>query len=336
MSEMLDSLVKDIKKRLRAKDPTAVERAVQLAEQYPDEPEVWRVLAFAYELNDDMDRAVAAMTRMKEVSPPDPSIFFFRGHDEHNRGNLEAALADFTEGIALSEQLQDERYLSALYFMRADVLVTLGRKAEALADLEHVEDDHVAWTTKLQSKFALLTECGQPPPVMSLPKSDEVLTSELLDALLADIRKRLQAGDPFAFEQAIQLAEQRPNEPEVWRLRAYAHATEGDWDSSVAAITRMIEVTPPHPRMYFIRGHYEHSRGNLQAALADFDHAVALAKELHEEDGLEQLYFMRADVLASLGRKAEARADLAHVQDGYVGRTNRIRSKAEILEDCEE
>jgi hypothetical protein len=45
---------------------------------------------------------------------------------------------------------------------------------------------------------------------------------------------------------------------------------------------------------------------------------------------------MRADVLAALGRKAEARADLAHVQDGYVGRTNRIRTKAEILEDCEE
>ena len=336
MSELLNSLIDDIRKRARAKDPTAVERAAQLAEQYPDEPRVWRLLAFAYEMKDDMDGAVAAMTRMKEVSPPEPSIFFFLGHDEHNRGNLEAALADFTEGIALSEQLQDERYLSALYFMRADVLVALGRKAEALADLEHVEDDHVAWTTELRSKFALLTECGQPPPIMSLPKSDEVLTSELLDALLADIEKRLQAGDPFAFEQAVQLAEQRPNEPEVWRLRAYAHATEGDWDSSVAAITRMIEVTPPHPRMYFYRGHYEHKRGNLQAALADFDRAVALAKELHEEDGLEQLYFMRADVLAALGRKAEARADLEHVQDGYTGRTNRIRTKAEILEDCEE
>ena len=52
--------------------------------------------------------------------------------------------------------------------------------------------------------------------------------------------------------------------------------------------------------------------------------------------GLEQLYFTRADVHAVLGRKAEARADLEHVQDGYVGQTNRIRTKAEILEDCEE
>ena len=336
MSELLESQIKAIEKLVRAKDPTAVERAARLAETYPDMPRVWRKLAFVHSMYGDMDGAIAAMNRMKEVSPPDPSIFYLRGGYEYERGNLEAALADLTEGIALSKQLQNEFCLSSLYFWRADVLVALGRKAEALADLEHVEDDHSEWTTKLQSKFALLIECGQPPPVMSLPKSDEVLTTELLDALLADIEKRLQAGDPFAFEQAVQFAEQRPKEPEVWQLRGYAHATKGDWDSAVAAITRMIEVTPPHPRMYLIRGHYEHSRGNLEAALADFDQAVALAKELQDENRLEQLYFMRADVLAALGRKAEARADLAHVPDGYVGRTNRIRSKAEILEDCEE
>jgi tetratricopeptide (TPR) repeat protein len=336
MTELLDSLFEDIDKRVRAEDPTAVERAAQLAEQYPDEPKVWHMLAFVHSMYDDMDGAIAAMTRMKEVSPPEPAIFFDRGRYEQRRGNLEAALADFTAGIALCEKLRADYYLESLYFFRADVLVALGRKAEALADLEHVKDDCVLWTTELRSKFALLTECGQPPAIMSLPKSDEVLTSEQLDALLADIEKRLQAGDPFAFEQAVQLAEQRPKEPEVWHVLAYAHATRGDWDSAVAARTRVIEVTPPHPMVYLIRGHYEHNRGNLQAALADFDRAVALAKELHEEDGWEKLYFMRADVLAALGRKAEARADLEHVQDGYVGRTNRIRSKAEILEDCEE
>lgn len=336
MKELLDSLIKDIRKRIRAQDPTAVERAAQLAEQYPDEPEVWFELARARARNDDMEGAVAAMTRMKEVSPPNPSIFFFRGGYEHRRGDLEAALADFTDGIALAKQLQKEFYLSSLYFSRADVLVTLGRKAEALADLEHVEDDHVGGTTKLRNKFALLTECGQPPAIMSLPKSDEVLTSEHLDALLADIEKRVQAGDPFAFEQAVQLAEQRPKEPKAWPLLAYAYATNGDLDGAVAAITRGIEVTPPHPTPYFIRGHFEYERGNLEAALADFDNAVALAKELQEEDGLEHLYFVRADLLAALGRKAEARADLEHVRDDYVCRTTRIRSKEDILEDCEE
>jgi cytochrome c-type biogenesis protein CcmH/NrfG len=79
MSELLDSLIDDIRKRARAKDPTAVERAAQLAEQYPDEPRGWRVLAFAHEMNDDMDGAVAAMTRMIEIAPPEPMLFFFGG-----------------------------------------------------------------------------------------------------------------------------------------------------------------------------------------------------------------------------------------------------------------
>src|SRR5215203_4468490 len=133
MSELLDSLIDDIRKRARAKDPTALERAARLAEQHPNEPRVWRILAFAYEMNDDMDGAVAAMTRMMNVSPPEPMIFFHRGRYEHNRDNLQAALADFDQGIALSKQHQFEAYLEMLYFFRADVLVALGRKAEARA-----------------------------------------------------------------------------------------------------------------------------------------------------------------------------------------------------------
>jgi tetratricopeptide (TPR) repeat protein len=329
MNELLDSQIKGIEKLVRAKDPAAVERAAQLAEQYPDEPEVWFSLAFAHAMNDDMDGAVAAMNRLVDIAPREPAVFFDRGRYEQSRGNLQAALADFTQGIALCEQLHWEYYLESLYFFRADVLVALGRKAEALADLEHVEDDHVAWTTKLRTKAAILADCG-------VPRKPWRAMSEPLDSLLDEIEIRVPDEEAAALERAEQLTEQYPEEPEVWRTLAHVYATKGDWDSSVAAITRMIEVTPPHPRMYFYRGHYEHKRGNLQAALADFDRAVARAKELHEEDGWEKLYFMRADVLAALGRKAEARADLVHVPDGYVGRTNRIRTKAEILEDCEE
>jgi hypothetical protein len=87
--------------------------------------------------------------------------FFNRGRCEHCRGNLEAALADFNEGIALSKQLQYTYYLEALYFFRADVLVGLGRKAEARADLAHVSDDFVMWTTKLRSKTDILADCGR-------------------------------------------------------------------------------------------------------------------------------------------------------------------------------
>jgi tetratricopeptide (TPR) repeat protein len=159
MSELLDSLIKDIENRVRAKDPTAVDRAKQLAEKYPDEPEAWSLLAYAHEANRDLDGAVFAANRMMEVAPSEPAVFYKRGFYEHRRGNLHAALADYDQGIALSKQLQWKYYLESLYFLRADVLVKLGRKAEARADLVHVRDDFVEWMPKRRSKADILAEC---------------------------------------------------------------------------------------------------------------------------------------------------------------------------------
>lgn len=132
---------------------------MQLADTYPNEREVWYLLAFARDANDDLDGAVAAMNRLSEIAPPEPAMFYFRGNYEYNRGDPRAAPADFTHGITLSEQLQYTYYLRSLYFFRADVLVKLGRKSEARADLEHVGDDHTEWTTELRSKADILADC---------------------------------------------------------------------------------------------------------------------------------------------------------------------------------
>ncbi len=39
---------------------------------------------------------------------------------------------------------------------------------------------------------------------------------------------------------------------------------------------RMMDVSSPEPMIYFNRGRYEQNRGDLHAALADFDHGIAL------------------------------------------------------------
>lgn len=80
MSELLDSTIKDIKKRLRDKDPTAVERAAKLSEDYPDEPKVWRLLAFARSLNDDMDGGAIAIIRVVASTAPSKSLFRERAY----------------------------------------------------------------------------------------------------------------------------------------------------------------------------------------------------------------------------------------------------------------
>jgi tetratricopeptide (TPR) repeat protein len=159
MSELLDSLLADIDKRVRAEDPTAVERATRLAENYPGEPRVWRLLAFAHAINHDLDGAVLAMTRMIDIAPPRPLNFLNRGRYELERGNLQAALADLDRGIELSKQLQDNWCLEHLYFYRAEILGRLGRKAEARADLAHVGDDLVTWLPERRTKADILADC---------------------------------------------------------------------------------------------------------------------------------------------------------------------------------
>lgn len=337
MSELLDSLMKDIDERIHAKDPTAVERATQLAEQYPEEKEVWYLLAYAHGVNDDMDNAVLAMNRLADITPPDPEMFFTRGDYENRRSNLQAALTDYTAGIELSKQLQNEDYLEALYFWRADVLVKLGRKADALADLEHVPDDYCSWPMRQEprSKNDILDDIeGGPRPWKAM--------SEPLDSLLYEIRCRVPDDRKTGLERATQLAERYPDEPGVWHTLAYARSVNSDINGTVLALNRMMDIPPPHPPALYLRGHlfrgrYEHKRGNLQAALADFDRAIALAEQLQDESCLlEEVYFRRADVLVELGRKAEARADLEHVRDAYGKRTTRMRTKADILADCKE
>ncbi len=328
MNELLDSLIKDIEKRLRDNDPTAVERAKQLAEQYPDEREVWDTLAFAHALNNDMEGAIAATTRMMDITPPHPSHFYFRGEYELKRGNLQAALADFDRGIALSIELHDEWCLEPLYFLRANVLHAFGRNAEALADLEHVEYDLIETSAPFHTKFELLSACeGGPRP--------EVSMDEPLEAVLADIGKRAPTDPSRTLERATQLAEKYPDAWKAWRMLVYAHAINGDWDGAVIAANRLIEIAPPHPSDFLLRASYQRKRGNLEGALSDFTQAIALGQ--HEDNyDMEQLYFVRADVLVALGRKAEARADLEHVSDGYARMTTRVRTKEEILADCSE
>lgn len=338
MNEPLKSLFGDIYTRVMFdKDPAALENATQLAEQYPKEKDVWYLLALAHGMNGDMDSAVLAINQVAELAPPEPEMFLVRGEYEERRGNLQAALADYTAGIELSRQLQKDDDLDALYFWRAHVLVALDRKDEALADLEHVPDDYCLRPTgqEHRTKNDILDDiAGGPRPWKPM--------SEPLDSLLHEIHVRVLDDKKTGLERASQLAEQYPNVTEVWYALAHARVVNSDVDGTVFALNRMMDIPPPHSpsvylRGYLLRGRYEHKRGNLEIALSDFSKAIGLAVHLPDESRLlTELYFRRADVLVELGRKAEARADLTHVPDAYGKRTTRNRTKDDILADCSE
>ena len=50
---------------------------------------------------------------------------------------------------------------------------------------------------------------------------------------------------------------------------------------------------------------------------------------------VESIHFYRAEVLLQLDRREEARADLEHAPDVSGLRTTRIRTKKELLAECD-
>lgn len=161
MSNDLESMIRNIKDRIEAKDPTAFEDAVKLTEQYPEEAQVWNTLAYANNWKKDYPAAVAAMTRAIELRPGRPALHFTRGGYSLMAGDYDRAIADFTEGLALGKHLEREPCREVLFFLRAEACYQLGRKAEARADLEHVEDDCTFWTVQVRSKAELLALCTE-------------------------------------------------------------------------------------------------------------------------------------------------------------------------------
>jgi len=161
MSHDLESLIKRIKVRIRADDPTAIDDAVKLTEQYPDEVETWYTLAYGHARNRNYAAAIATMTRVMQLVPQEPGVYFDRGRHALMAADYELAIADFSAGLVLSEQLNDGYHREGLHFLRAEALFQVGRKAEALADLRHVPDDAVSWTIQIRSKAELAALCAE-------------------------------------------------------------------------------------------------------------------------------------------------------------------------------
>lgn len=161
MDDALKALIADIKDLVDTDEPAALAAAVKLTEQYPDEPDVWRTLAYIYALDENDAGAIAAMTRAIQLAPRKPTFFFYRGWYLLGSGDYEAAIVDFGQGLLLCDELNDDYNRESLHFLRAEAYFQLGRKAEARADLEHVRDDAVSYTIEVRSKAELSALCAE-------------------------------------------------------------------------------------------------------------------------------------------------------------------------------
>jgi tetratricopeptide (TPR) repeat protein len=167
-----------------------------------------------------------------------------------------------------------------------------------------------------------------------------------LDNLIAAAKKRARDGDnEGAMSLANDLIDRYTNEWRVWSLRAYLQRRSGRYAEAVSDLTRAIEITIINLEesaqaglitvdLLFNRGADKFALGDTHSAIEDFSSGLALCDRYASDDYRETLHFWRAEAFLRLGKKSEALSDLRRVRDDFRFWTYELRTKADLLAEC--
>ena len=172
MTQDIDNLIAKAERMAqKGDDEAAMSMANDLTTQYPNEMKVWTLRAYLHRRDRNYSSAIADLTRAIDINAKEVEsdrdkgilievdLFFNRGTDRFALGDVAAAIDDFTKGLDLSDRSRSDDYRETLLFWRAEALLKLGKKLEALSDITQVRDDFSFWTYKLRTKSDLLADC---------------------------------------------------------------------------------------------------------------------------------------------------------------------------------
>jgi len=156
-----------------------------------------------------------------------------------------------------------------------------------------------------------------------------------MEDLISRAERLASTGDwDGAMSLASELVAKYPNEMKVWLLRADLYGRNRAYASAIADLSRAIEISPMEPCLFHERGLDALALGNDQAATEDFTRGLELCDRQKSDYYRESFHFLRAEAFLRLRRKKEALADLAHVREDQKAWTYRLRTKAELLYEC--
>ena len=133
-----------------------------------------------------------------------------------------------------------------------------------------------------------------------------------------------------------ELIEVYPNEPAVWNLRGYIFGQQGEILKAIDARSTAISLCDKEPHYFYMRGIDLFSLGKYTEAISDFSTVIELCDYYKSDYYRAGAYFFRADASVRVGDYSRARVDCAHIEDGMTTWTDKLRSKADILADCQE
>jgi tetratricopeptide (TPR) repeat protein len=136
-----------------------------------------------------------------------------------------------------------------------------------------------------------------------------------------EILDRLLATDP-AYYQA-------------WAKRAYVNGRRGLLESALEDISKAILICSTEPCFFDQRARFLFSMARYREAISDWTRVIELC-DYHKSDYYRApAHFARADAYIRSGEYDKATCDLAHVPDDHRAWTDKLRTKQDLLIECE-
>ncbi len=184
-----------------------------------------------------MNQHEHAVTDYSAALALEPSVTLYnnRGLEQVALGNLDAAVADFTQAIALGPEFPGP------YLLRGNAYADKGEFDKALADL--------AEAIRLDPEFA-----GS-----WFDRGNVYLRSGALDDALADFNRVVELDPDFSA---------------VYFQRGNVHVQLGQWDAAIAEYSAALRIDSDDVSAYTNRGNAYASLGDHERALADYNEAL--------------------------------------------------------------
>lgn len=146
-------------KRLAKSDDigSALEVLDELIAGNPERPEIWATRA-QIRRRIDSNGAEQDLTRAINLQAGEPHYYFIRGWYRLLSDRPDAAVADFSTAIELSDRFNSDYYRDPAYLGRAEAHLRLGRIDEAAADCGRIADADMTWPG-VRSKKTILASC---------------------------------------------------------------------------------------------------------------------------------------------------------------------------------
>jgi tetratricopeptide (TPR) repeat protein len=225
----------------------------------------------AYGAKGDLDRAIADYTESIRLNPKSGSAFFFRGREYARKEDYNRAIDDYSEAIRLSSKIGASA-LGSAYALRGYAYLRNGDNVHAITDY----NEAIRLDPKNASSYYNRGSAHY-------AKGDN-------DQAIAD------------YTEAIRL-NLNPGLAAVYHSRGSAFQQKGDNDRAIVDYTEVIRLNPKSSAAYNNRGNVYLAKGDLDRAVADYTEAIRL------NSNLAPAYHNRARAYRRKGDNDRAMAD---------------------------